>query len=107
MMIQKEKIESLDWLIKVAKQSPNGYRHAAGIYSRSGKLILACANRYHEHAEFRVILRYFALDKYRRQKISYMVIIRLSRNATQLSPSQPCIKCKKILDSLNIRVIHS
>src|SRR5579859_978882 len=98
---------SLTELIRVAERSPNKNRHAAGIYLRTGKLILAVSNRFKEHAEYRCIQRYFAVDKFRSQRIYSIVIIRVTKSGKNLSYSKPCKKCSKLLNQLNIKVIHS
>jgi cytidine deaminase len=103
----QHKIEGLDWLMKIARNSPNHNRHAAGLYNRRGQLICAANNKWTSHAEHRVILRYFAVDKFRRQKISYIVVIRVTKSGNNLAISVPCNKCQSLLDELNIRVIHS
>jgi hypothetical protein len=102
-----KKFESLDWLVKVANNSPNHNRHAAGLYDKKGRLICAANNRYDSHAEHRVISRYFAVDKFRRQKVSYIVIIRVTKSGMNLAKSNPCDKCQVLLNNLNIRVLHS
>jgi cytidine deaminase len=102
-----KKIEGLDLLVKIARNSPNHNRHAAGLYNRRGQLICAANNKYTSHAEHRAILRYFAVDKFRRQKISYIVVIRITKSGNNLALSTPCTKCQSLLHELNIRVIHS
>lgn len=106
-MSLKQKIEGLDWLIKVANNSPNHNQHAAGLYNRRGSLICAANNVWDYHAECRVINRYFAVDKFRRQKISYIVVIRVTKSGKGLAYSKPCDKCSKLLEALDIKVIHS
>lgn len=93
--------------MKVARKSPNYNRHAAGIYTRGGKLILATANRYDEHAEYRCIMRYLSVDKFRRNKIDYMIVIRLTKSGNALAYSKPCTKCQTIINDFNIKIVHS
>lgn len=99
---------NLQQLRRVALKAPNDhFKHAAGLYTSSGKLIVAASNRMDEHAEHRVIKRYFAVDKFRQQKIAYMVVIRVSRRGVKLASSKPCRRCQRLLDGLGLLVLHS
>lgn len=107
MIEPNNQVEGLNRLMKAARSSPNYSRHAAGLYTKRGQLICLANNKYDAHAEHRAILRYFAVDKFRRQTIDYIVVIRLTNSGKALASSKPCIKCQKLLNQLNIKVLHS
>lgn len=107
MSVKSKALRGIDSLIKVANTSPNHNQHAAGIYNRQGNLIVSAPNVWDDHAEHRAITRYFAVDKFRRQKASYIVVIRITKSGLDLAYSKPCNKCQRLLDELNIKVLHS
>ncbi len=95
-------------LTNVARRSPSYYKHAAALYTKGGRLIVAAHNISGNHAEERVIRRYLAVDKFRQHKIGYLVVIRLTKGGHGTTYSAPCIKCQRTLFAVGVtKILHS
>lgn len=93
-----------DKAVKKSIQSNCNYKVSALGFSRKGDFIGAETNKHRfpgkgrgMHAEHLLICRYG-------KKIKTIVICRTGRSGNIL-PIDPCDKCKKLADSLNIKII--
>lgn len=91
-----------------ALKSPNHKmsRHCAILFTPNNQVICYTNNRYNKHAEMRVLAKYFNYAGFYGKKIGYMMVVRVNKSGNWVY-SKPCIKCQKLLEKYNIRVVHS
>lgn len=93
-------------LRKEARKSPSDSKHASVLLDGGLRPICYGHNFHEDHSEFVVIRKALETPRYRGKGIYAILTVRATKKGV-FTKSDPCLKCRTILENLNIQVFHS